>query len=105
MATDIGPDMLRNLDAQLEAATLDRAGYESRRAEVLESIRRGGAIEYSAAERLRRAGRGLFLLLAGVCLGFARAVFRTSEGDGPAGLSLFGLLLAVVGAAWRRWRE
>lgn len=107
MATDLGPEMLRRLDDKLEAGEIDRATHEAKRAEVLELIRRGKAVEYTTGERLRRAGGGLFLLFAGICFTLSPMVPRSAGDEAPYGLVLFGMILAAFGAAlaWRRWRE
>ena len=63
MARDIGPDMLRNLDVQLERGNIDQATYEARKAEVLELIRTGRAVDRTLWERVRP-----FVILAAVAV-------------------------------------
>lgn len=97
MARDLGPDMLRNLEAQLEAGRIDQATYDGRRAEVLELIRTGKAVEYTGAERARTAifGRwlpGLFALLIGVVvIGGGAANGSVTPLGGVVGLVFIGL--------------
>lgn len=65
MARDIGPEMLEVLDVALADGSISRARYDAKRAEVLELIRQGKAVELSAFDKTLRAG----LFIGGVILG------------------------------------
>lgn len=89
MPHDIGPDMLRNLDAQLAAGRIDVHTYEARKAEVVDLIRRGRAVVWTPAERAVRIVGGLILLALGVWL---------LLGAGSSG-AMVGILLGALGVA------
>lgn len=65
---NIGPDMLANLDAQLQAGNITPAEYEARKAEVLNLIQRGEAVDYEPGEKALRAVGGIIVMLAGLLL-------------------------------------
>lgn len=83
MARNIGPEMLEILDDALAKGQISPARHEAKRAEVLELIRKGKAVELDKRDRMLQAlyfvgGAVVFLLLLALQIG------------------LFGFLLGVA---------
>lgn len=91
MARDIGPDMLRNLDHQLQAGNIDQAAFEARKAEVMELIRRGRAIDRNPFEIAMKWA----VVVAFVIGGFA--LLGIAGSNGAAAGILLGVALVVLG--------
>lgn len=88
MPRDIGPDLLRNLENQLALGNIDQATYDTRRAEVMEMIRKGKAVEFGTAERVLIGLAGV----VAVAFGIVMLGGLSSSGGG----NIFGLLLILA---------
>ena len=91
MARDIGPDMLANLDHQLEAGNITRATYDARRVEILELIRRNRAVEYGWPEKIGITVGSTVALVAG---------FAFIIGGGSTFSVVLGVALIVAAFLW-----
>lgn len=92
MARDIGPEMLRDLERQLQEGVLDQYAYEARRVQVLELVRKGKAVKRSPF----LVGLHWFMVVAFALLALAIAI-----GNVTAGIFL-GIPLLLVAYTW--WR-
>ncbi|MGC3952852.1 MAG: hypothetical protein QM804_01110 [Propionicimonas sp.] len=97
MARDIGPELLADLDRQLQDGEMDQYAYEARRVEVLELIRKGKAVERSAIAYLFH-----FLAIA-ILVGVAAwAIFMSIRASYlPIAITIAGPTL-LAGLIW--WR-
>lgn len=74
MARNIGPEMLEILDEALAKGQISPARHEAKRAEVLELIRNGKAVELDKRDRMLQAlylvgGAAVFILIQALQIG------------------------------------
>ena len=97
MARDIGPDMLANLDRQLEAGNITQAKYDARRAEILELIRKGRAVEYGKVEKVATVAGAIVVFLFGAWLAIGAA--------GEQSIVMFVIAIALIALGFGSWRR
>lgn len=66
MPTQIGPDMLANLDRQRDIGSIDPHAHEARKLEIQELIRKGQAFTLSKVEKVLWSAVSAFFVLLGL---------------------------------------
>ena len=92
MPHNIGPEMLEVLDEALASGELSQGAYDAQRAEVMELIRKGKAVELTVLDRVLRVA----FVAGGILLG----LLIIQGGTLPAWL--LGIAVAVGGVLMAR---